>query len=125
MATLDRSSVPDFPALLPLDRRRFAVVGAGPGIRRQTAHALAGAGARVVCVDSERDRAEAVAVEVAGTAWVGDVRERDAVERLVAEAGRTLGRVDGLVDIVGEARFAPFLDSTDEDWESSFRMVLR
>jgi len=125
MATLDCSSVPDYPGLLRLDGRGFVVVGAGQGIGRQTAHALARAGARVVCVDSERDRAEAVAAEVVGTAWVGDVRERDAVERLVAEAGRTLGRVDGLVDIVGEARFAPFLDCTDEDWEWSFGMVLR
>ncbi len=125
MATRDRSSVPDYPALLRLDARGFVVVGAGQGIGRQTAHALARAGARVVCADTERDRADAVAGEVGGTAWVGDVRERDAVERLVAEAGRTLGRVDGLVDIVGEARFAPFLDCTDEDWEWSFGMVLR
>jgi NAD(P)-dependent dehydrogenase (short-subunit alcohol dehydrogenase family) len=130
MATLDRTSVPDFPALLRLEGRGFVVVGAGQGIGRQTAHALARAGARVVCVDTERDRADAVAAEVDGTAWVGDVRERDAVERLVAErlvadAGRTLGRLDGLVDIVGEARFAPFLDCTDEDWEWSFGMVLR
>jgi NAD(P)-dependent dehydrogenase (short-subunit alcohol dehydrogenase family) len=125
MATLDVSSVPDYPALLRLDARGFVVVGAGQGIGRQTAHALARSGARVVCVDTERDRADAVAGEVGGTAWVGDVRERDAVERLVAEAGRTLGRVDGLVDIVGEARFAPFLDCTDEDWEWSFGMALR
>src|SRR5262249_58598848 len=82
-------------------------------------------GARVVCADVERDRAEAVATEVRGTPWVGDVRARDAVERLVADAGRTLGRLDGLVDIVGEARFAPFLDCTDEDWDWSFGMVLR
>src|SRR5262249_55508233 len=123
MATPGRGSVPDFSAPLRLDGRGFVVVGAGQGIGRQTAHALARAGARVVCVDSERGRAEAVAAEVAGTAWVGDVRERDAVERLVAEAGRTLGRVDGLVDIVGEARFAPFLDSTDEDRGWRLRMA--
>jgi len=125
MSTIDRSAVPDYPALLRLDGRGFVVVGAGQGIGRQAAHALAAAGARVVCVDAERDRAEAVAAEVRGAAWVGDVRARDAVERLVAEAGRTLGRIDGLVDIVGEARFAPFLDCTDDDWDWSFGMVLR
>lgn len=121
----DRSSVPDYRALLRLDARGFVVVGAGQGIGRQTAHALAAAGARVVCADAERDRAEAVATEVRGTPWVGDVRGRATVERLVAEAGRLLGHLDGLVDIVGEARFAPFLDCTDEDWDWTFGMVLR
>jgi NAD(P)-dependent dehydrogenase (short-subunit alcohol dehydrogenase family) len=125
MTTSDRSSVPDYPALLRLDGRGFVVVGAGQGIGRQTAHALTAAGARVVCADAERDRAEAVAAETRGTAWVGDVRARDAVEGLIGAAGRALGHLDGLVDIVGEARFAPFLDSTDEDWDWSFGMVLR
>src|SRR5262245_8192532 len=125
MSTSDASPVPDYPALLRLDGRGFVVVGAGQGIGRQTAHALAAAGARVVCADVERDRAATVATEVGGTPWAGDVRARDAVERLIADAGRALGRLDGVVDIVGEARFGPFLDCSDEDWEWSFQMVLR
>jgi NAD(P)-dependent dehydrogenase (short-subunit alcohol dehydrogenase family) len=125
MSTLDGSPVPDYPALLGLDRRCFIVVGAGQGIGRQTAHALGAAGARIVCADADRDRAEAVAAEVRGEPWVGDVRDRAAVEGLVADAGRALGGLDGLIDIVGEARFGPFLDCTDEDWDWSFGMVLR
>jgi len=125
MSTADRSPVPDYPALLRLDRRGFVVVGAGQGIGRQTAHALAAAGARVVCADVERDRADAVAAEVGGTPWIGDARARDAVERLIADAGRLLGRIDGVVDIIGEARFGPFLDCSDDDWDWSFGIVLR
>jgi NAD(P)-dependent dehydrogenase (short-subunit alcohol dehydrogenase family) len=125
MSTVDRSLVPDYPALLRLDGRGFVVVGAGQGIGRQTAHALVAAGASVVCADVDGDRADAVAAEVRGTPWAGDVRARDAVERLVADAERTLGRLDGVVDIVGEARFCPFLDCSDEDWDWSFEMVLR
>ncbi len=125
MSTLDESPVPDYPALVRLDGRGFIVAGAGQGIGRQTAHALAAAGARIVCADADRERAEAVAAEVRGAAWVGDVRDRAAVEGLVAGAGRTLGPLDGLIDIVGEARFGPFLDCTDEDWDWSFGMVLR
>jgi NAD(P)-dependent dehydrogenase (short-subunit alcohol dehydrogenase family) len=125
MSEADRSPVPDYPALLRLDGRGFVVVGAGQGIGRQTAHALAAAGARVVCADIERDRADAVAAEVHGTPWAGDVRVRDAVARLVTDAERALGRLDGVVDIVGQARFAPFLDCSDEDWDWSFDMVLR
>src|SRR5262249_42943315 len=96
MSTIDRSAVPDYPALLRLDGRGFVVVGAGQGIGRQAAHALAAAGARVVCVDAEPDRAEAVAAEVRGTAWVGDVRARDAGERLGREAVRCRRRLHAL-----------------------------
>ena len=121
----DRSPVPDYPALLRLDGRGFVVVGAGRGIGRQAAHALAAAGARVVCADVDRDRAGAVAAEVGGTQWSGDVRSRDAVERLIADAGRALGRLDGVVDIVGEARYGTVLECSDDDWDWNFDMVLR
>jgi NAD(P)-dependent dehydrogenase (short-subunit alcohol dehydrogenase family) len=117
--------VPDYPALLRLDGRGFSVVGAGRGIGRQAAHALAAAGARVVCADVDRDRAGAVAAEVGGTPWSGDVRSRGAVERLIADAGRALGRLDGVVDIVGEARYGAVLECSDEDWDWNFDMVLR
>jgi NAD(P)-dependent dehydrogenase (short-subunit alcohol dehydrogenase family) len=125
MNALDRSPVPDYPGLLRLDGRGFVVVGAGRGIGRHAAHALASAGARVVCADVERERADAVAAEVRGTPWSGDVRVRDDVAGLITDAGRTLGRLDGIVDIVGEARFGAVLDCTDEDWDWNFGMVLR
>jgi NAD(P)-dependent dehydrogenase (short-subunit alcohol dehydrogenase family) len=121
----DRSPVPDYRALVRLDGRGFIVVGAGRGIGRQAGHALAAAGARVVCADADPDRAGAVAAEVGGTAWSGDVRSRDAVERLIADAGRALGRLDGVVDIVGEARYGAILECSDEDWNWNFDMVLR
>ena len=53
------------------------------------------------------------------------MRKREDVAELIAEAGRMLGRLDGLVDIVGEARFGAVLDSSDEDWDWNFEMVLR
>jgi len=36
-----------------------------------------------------------------------------------------VGRLHGIVDIVGMARFADFLDLRDEDWNWTFDMVLR
>src|SRR5262245_24465425 len=125
MNPVDQNPVPDYPALLRLDGRGFVVVGAGRGIGRQTAHALAAAGGRVVCADLESERARAVAAEVGGTPWCGDVRARDAVERMIAGAGTTLGRIDGVVDVVGEARYGAVLDCSDEDWDWNFGMVLR
>ena len=123
--TPDRTPVPNYEALLRLDGRGFVVVGAGQGIGRQTAHALARVGARVVCVDVEAARAEAVAAEVGGIAWAGDVRERAVVERLIADATAALGgRLHGLVDIVGEARVGDLVALSDDDWRWSFDIVL-
>jgi NAD(P)-dependent dehydrogenase (short-subunit alcohol dehydrogenase family) len=57
MTTTDDSPVPQYPEWLRLDGRRFVVLGAGQGIGRQSAHALASVGARVACVDVEASRA--------------------------------------------------------------------
>lgn len=125
MGERDTTEVPDYPSLLRLDGRGFVVVGAGQGIGRQAVHALASAGARVVCVDNEPDRARDVAAEVGGVPAVGDARQRGDVDRLVAESIEALGGVDGLVDIVGMARYGPIVDTSDEDWDWTFDMVLR
>lgn len=123
----DETPVPDYPARLRLDGRTLLVLGAGQGIGRQTAHALSGAGATVVCIDVEADRAHDVAAELPGTAhpWVGDVTRRDEVERLVADTVGVAGRLDGLVDIIGMARYATVLETTDEDWAWHFDICLR
>lgn len=123
----DRSPVPDYPSMLRLDGRRYVVAGAGQGIGRQTAHSLAQAGAeKILCVDIDVDRARAVAEEidtVAGRsvalAWSGDVTGRGDAARLADDAERLFGAVDGLVDIIGIARWESILDMTDEtfDWE--------
>ena len=65
---VDQSDVPDYCALQRLDGRVYAVVGAGRGIGRQTAHALRQAGADLVCIDSDLDRVRIVASEVQGMA---------------------------------------------------------
>lgn len=121
----DPAPVPDYPGLLRLDGRAYVVVGAGVGIGRQSAHALAQVGARVLCVDIDEDRAEDIAKEVDGVALTADARSRPDVERMIAECTAHLGAIDGIVDIVGMARFAPLLETPDEDWEWTFGMVLR
>lgn len=67
----------DYSTLLRLDGRCFAVLGAGNGIGRQTASALASRGARILCVDADAERAENVATEVGGIAHVADVTQGD------------------------------------------------
>lgn len=125
MTRLDDSPVPDYATRLRLDGRRFVVIGAGQGIGRQAAHALAANGARLLCVDIDPGLADDIAAEVGGVAWSGDATQRTEVERCFDDAVAALGGVDGVVDIVGIARFMDLLDLGDDDWNWHFDMCIR
>ncbi|MCX4668671.1 SDR family oxidoreductase [Streptomyces sp. NBC_01381] len=125
MTAPDTSPVPDYASLHRLDGRVFVLLGAGNGIGRQTAHALTAAGARLLCVDVDKDRAEAVAAETDSAAYVADVTHREEVRDLFAYAQRELGPVGGVIDIVGMARYTPLAELDDESWDWHFSMVLR
>ena len=125
MTSTDDTPVPSYLDLLRLEGRGFIVVGAGQGIGRQASHALAQAGAKLFLIDNQDALAKEIADEVGGTPWVADARDRGEVERAVAEAKSNLGRIHGLVDIVGMARWGELLDVSDEDWDWTFAMVLR
>lgn len=125
MTATDDSPVPDYGDRLRMEGRRFVVIGAGQGIGRQATHALVQQGASVLCVDVEQERADEIAEEVGGVGWAGDATDRSEVERLFADAQRELGGVDGVVDIVGMAQYAGFLDVDDENWQWHHDIVLR
>lgn len=122
---LDTSEVPDYGGLLRLDGRGVVVAGAGQGIGRQVTHALVQNGARVLCLDHDRDAAEHVAGEVGGVPATADVRERSDLEDALGVARDEFGRLDAVVDIVGMAKYVPLLQTSDEDWSWTFDMVLR
>jgi 3-oxoacyl-[acyl-carrier protein] reductase len=112
---------------LGLDGARAIVVGAGfipyrAGHGRGSALQLAAAGATVACVDMDEGRAGEIAAEIqqaGGKAFpvVGDVRTEAEAQRIIDEAVAGLGGVDVLVDVVGEAIFAPSHEQTEQDWD--------
>jgi len=97
-------AVPDYRTRLDLSGRGHVVFGAGRGIGRQSAHALRQAGANVVCVDLDEGRARAVAAEVEGLPLVADVGVAGEIDRVIDAAAAHLGRLDGIVDIIGGSR---------------------
>lgn len=125
-ADVDTSAVPDYLRLLDLTSRCYVVVGAGQGMGRQVCHALAQAGAaRILCVDISAERAAAVSAEVGiGIPLECDVTARDGVAALVACARERLGRIDGLIDIVGMARWGGISDLPDDIIASQFAVSL-
>ncbi|ONH31671.1 SDR family NAD(P)-dependent oxidoreductase [Pseudofrankia asymbiotica] len=124
-ADRDADWTPDYAGLMRLDDQVHVVLGAGFGIGRQTSHALSAFGATVVCVDREGERAEKVAAEVGGIAWTGDITDRDAMSALFDFVGERCGRLDGVVDIVGLARYKTLQDLTDDDWTYHVDLVLK
>src|SRR5262245_32459266 len=125
MTRTDDTPVPDYQGLLRLDGRRFVVIGAGQGIGRQASHALATAGARLLTVDVDPDLADDIAKEVDAEAFVGNAIDRGDSERLFADATERLGGIDGVVDIIGMARYSTLTELTDDDWDWQFDIVLR
>ena len=112
----------DYARLFRLDGRRALVVGAGSGIGRESALALAAHGASVVCADRDLAAAEATAAMGAGlTAYGLDVLEPDAVAR----AAEDLGPVDVLVFTAATNVRKRVLDYTVEEFDRVVGLNLR
>lgn len=116
---------PNYLSLLRLDGRGFVVLGAGQGIGEQAAHALAQAGARVLCVDRDEQLARSIAEVVGGVPCAADVTSRSDTQRVFETARQTFGRVHGVVDIIGVAGIKPLSDVDDSGWGQQFDIVLR
>jgi NAD(P)-dependent dehydrogenase (short-subunit alcohol dehydrogenase family) len=122
----DSAAVPDYSSFLRLDGKGFVVLGAGDGMGRQTCHALAQAGATVLCVDRDPQLADSIAKEVSGVAVAADVTDRADMQRVFQLADARFGQhLRGVVDIVGVAQIGLLADLDDTDWDRQFAIVLR
>ena len=115
----------DYRSLLTLNGRGFVVLGAGDGIGAQTSHALSQCGARVLCVDIAKERAQTIAEAIGGYSCVADVTTPEGVATVFKEAQARLGVIRGIVDVIGIARIKPLVEFTDDEFEWQLGMVLR
>ena len=117
--------MPDFAKMARLDDEGFIVLGAGRGIGRQVCHALAQAGAVLLCVDSDKEASAKIAAEVRGIPYTADIVTRSGMESVINVAQDKLQKPAGLIDIVGRAIIGPISDLNDDLYQEQHDIVFR
>jgi 3-oxoacyl-[acyl-carrier protein] reductase len=114
-----------------MDSKRLAgkvavVTGASKGIGAGIAKQLASEGAAVVVnYASSKEGADQVVNEITerggkAIAVQGDVARQEDIERLFAEAKKSFGRLDILINNAGVYRFAPLEEVTEDEFHREF-----
>jgi rhamnulose-1-phosphate aldolase/alcohol dehydrogenase len=138
--SLEEAKLRRLPVEKELERQVVAVIGAGSGIGKATAHRLSNEGAHVVCVDADRGAADATARELisrrgpapglvgSGISDCGfavalscDITNRASVDAALSDAVLAYGGLDSLVVTAGV--FVPPDESghiADEEWTRTF-----
>lgn len=103
------------------------VTGAGSGIGRACAIALAREGARVVLAGRRKDRIEAVAKEIGSAALpvAVDVSRTGDVDRLVDQAVQTFAGLHFLLNNAGLLHAGTAEQITEEQWDETFNVNVR
>lgn len=116
--------------LFDLSGRAALVVGAGSGIGRASAEALAAHGARVVCADLQGRAAQATAEAIRAeggeaAAEAINILDRPAIEGLVGDILADYGRLDVAIVTPGINIRKRLLDYRDEEFERVVAVNLR
>lgn len=112
---------------MDLSSQVVLVTGAGQGIGKACALAMAKAGADVAIVDINGESAKETAAAIAALgrrslalrADLGNVAE---IDRMIGETIAAFGRIDTLVNNAGVTRRADIMDLTEEDWDRTHRV---
>jgi NAD(P)-dependent dehydrogenase (short-subunit alcohol dehydrogenase family) len=104
--------------------------GPGLGNGKATAILFAREGARVLCVDLVKERAEETASMIRGeggaaTAFAADVTRAADCEAMVADAGQRWGGLDILHNNVGIESRKDLLETSEEDWDRVMAVDLK
>lgn len=102
--------------------RTVIVTGAARGIGLELTRFFSAAGAHTVAVDLEDAVLQTAASPSGALCLPADVGSTDDVERVVAAAMSTFGRVDVLVNNAGILRDGVLWRTSDDDWEAVLRV---
>lgn len=103
------------------------VSGAARGIGRELVYAFTRSGARVAAVDRDPDGLKETCTEAGATcrAFVADIRDAEAVERLFAALQEGWGGLDVCVNNAAVAPHAALLDESVDVWDTVYAVNCR
>jgi len=110
-----------------LDGRLAPITGAGSGIGEAIAHAMAGAGARIVAVDINGVAAErtAAAIGRAAASFTCDVTDRGRCDGLAGDIRSGIGAISILVNNAGIIRRGTVMEpNARSDWDATLAVNL-
>ena len=112
-----------------LKNKNALITGAGKGIGKAIALALAKEGVNVILVARTKDEIESVAIKarslrVKASAITADVADINSVNSAVDKALAEFGTIDILINNAGIAAFGKFLELEPTDWERIIQVNL-
>jgi NAD(P)-dependent dehydrogenase (short-subunit alcohol dehydrogenase family) len=115
---------------MELENRVAVVTGGGSGIGAAICRAFAAAGAPVCVADVDAEAAGDVATAIGeaggrALARVCDVTDRGAVDETAAAAEAELGPLEIWVNNAGVSQIVPFMDCTEDVWDSTLDVNLK
>lgn len=115
--------------MISLKGKNAIITGAGRGIGRATAMALAKEGVNLGLIGLNMSNLEKVAAELASydinvSAATADVSDLTSVHHAVEHIQSDLKSIDILINNAGTGKFGGFLDLSPEEWENIIRVNL-
>lgn len=103
-----------------MEQPTAVISGAGSGIGRACAQALARRGYRVTLLARTRSHLEETAslCQGAATVWPVDVADPEAVSKTVGQIVASIGRIDALVHCAGVAPVRPITEMDPAEWRN-------
>jgi NAD(P)-dependent dehydrogenase (short-subunit alcohol dehydrogenase family) len=103
------------------------VTGAGSGIGRACAIALASEGAKVVLVGRRKDRLEEVARQIGDSALISpaDISKKDEIDGVVEATVARFGGLNVLLNNCGVLHIGTAEQITEEQWDETFNVNVR
>lgn len=115
--------------MIDLKNKNALITGAGKGIGKAIALALAKEGVNVILIARTQEEidnvaAKATALRVKALAITADVANMDSVNTAVTKALSEFGTIDILINNAGIAAFGKFLEMEPTDWERIIQVNL-
>jgi NADP-dependent 3-hydroxy acid dehydrogenase YdfG len=103
----------------------FIITGAGGTIASAVGQSFLNAGARLVLVDVDGVRIEGLGKSFASPAIEADLRTAAGAQHMLGEIKEHVGRIDGLIHLVGEVITGPIAEMDEGAYELTFDTNVR